>query len=89
MSPWASALVPVEKKGSDKLRWAVDYRAVNKLTVKDAYPLASVKTNLHKLAGSKFFSTVDSSGAFHTLKIEPDSRQYTTFVSPLGNFQFI
>ena len=46
MSPWASALVPVEKKGSDKLRWAVDYRAVNKLTVKDANPLASIETNL-------------------------------------------
>jgi len=89
MSPWASALVPVKKKGSDKLRWAVDYRAVNKLTVKDAYPLASIETNLHKLAGSKFFSTVDSSGAFHTLEIEPDSREYTTFVSPLGSYQFI
>ena len=40
MSPWASALVPVKKKGSDKLRWEFDYRAVNELTVKDAYPLA-------------------------------------------------
>ena len=33
--------------------------------------------------------TVDSSGAFHTLEIKPDSREYTTFVSPLGSYQFI
>lgn len=89
MSPWACTLVPVKKKGADKLRWGIDYRDVNKLTLKDAYPLASIETNLHKLAGSEFFSTVDSSGAFHTLEIEPDLRGYTTFVSPLGSYQFI
>lgn len=88
VSPWASALVPCKKKGSERLRWAIDYRAVNKLTVKDAYPLPSIENNLHKLAGSGYFSTLDSAGAFHSMKIPQEDRDYTSFVSPFGSFRF-
>ena len=88
ISPWGSALVPVKKKGSESLRWAVDYRSVNKLTIKDAFPLSNIEGNLHKLSGSKVFSALDSSGAFHTIAIAEDSRDYTSFVSPVGTFRF-
>ena len=88
LSPWASALVPCKKKNSDKLRWAVDYRAVNDLTVKDAYPLAHIETNLHKLSDTGFFTTLDSAGAFHTLPIHEEHRDYTAFNTPFGQFRF-
>ena len=89
ISPWASALVPCKKKGTDKLRWAIDFRKVNELTVKDAFPLPSINTNLDKLSGSAVFTTLDSAGAFHTLSVDEKSRDYTTFVSPHGNYRFV
>lgn len=88
LSPWASALVPCKKKNSDKLRWAVDYRAVNDLTVKDAYPLAHIESNLHKLTDTGFFTTLDSAGAFHTLPIHEEHRDYTAFNTPFGQYRF-
>lgn len=88
MSPWASCLVPCKKKNSDKLRWAIDYRKVNELTVKDAYPLANIESNLHKLADTKFFSTLDSAGAFHTLPVHEEHRDYTAFNTPMGQYRF-
>ena len=88
ISPWASALVPCKKKQSDKLRWALDYRKVNELTEKDAYPLASIEANLHKLSDSKFFSTLDSAGAFHAVSIQEEHRDYTAFNTPMGQYRF-
>ena len=89
MSPWASALVPVKKKNSDKLRWCIDFRNLNHYTVKDAYPLASIEGNLHKLSGATVFSTLDSAGAFHNIVIDEESRNYTAFVTPQGQFRFV
>ena len=50
-SPWASPLVPAKKKGGDgnAIRWAVDYRMVNSMTVGDAWPIPSIEENLEKL----------------------------------------
>ena len=88
LSPWASALVPVKKKGSEKLRWTVDYRALNKVTIKDAFPLQNIENNLHKLSGSTCFSCLDSSQAFHAISIPEQYRDYTSFVTPYGSFRF-
>ena len=87
-SPWASALVPVRKKGTDKLRWAVDYRRLNDNIQTDAYPLPSIETNLQLLHNSKIYTTLDSAGAFHGIPVAPASRPLTAFTSPRGLFQF-
>ena len=87
-SAWSAALVPCKKKNSDKIRFACDYRKLNLLTVKDAYPLSSIEGNLHKLEGAQIFSTLDSSGAFHCLEMDVMSRDYTAFVTPFGQFRF-
>ena len=84
MSPWASALVACSKKNSVKFRWAVDYRDVNNMTVKDRFPLGSIDANLNKLSGSQVFSCLDSAGAFHTLEVAHESRDYTSFLTPWG-----
>ena len=88
VSPWASALGPCKKKGTGHLRWSVDFRSINDQTIKDSCPLPCIETNLHKLAGAKIFSSLDSSGAFHSLTISTASRDYTTFVSPFGTYRF-
>lgn len=87
-SPWASALVPCKKKGTEKYRWAIDYRKVNELTVKDAFPLANIECNLQKLAGTSIFSTLDSAGAFHTIPVHEEHRDYTAFNTPFGQYRF-
>ena len=86
--PWASALVPAKKKGSDKLRWCVDYRRINDLTIKNAFPLPHLQANLEKLSGACIFSSLDSAGAYHNITVEPSSRPYTAFISPEGLWQF-
>ena len=89
MSPWCSALVPCKKKGTTKLRWSIDYRNLNRCTGKDTFPLPHVQQNLEKLSGANVFSTLDSAGAFHSLKIPESSRDYTTFIGPTGTFRFV
>ena len=88
-SPWAFPMVGVKKKDSAMLRWCVDYRLLNKKMVKDAYPLSSIENNLHKLQGAKYFTTLDSAGAYHNVEIHPESREYTSFITPFGQYQFV
>ena len=87
-SPFASALVPVAKKGTDKIRWCIDYRALNALTVRDRYPLPNIENNLYKLSKACVYTSIDSAGAFHCLPISKEDKHKTSFVSPHGSFQF-
>ena len=89
-SPWASPLVPAKKKGGDgnNIRWAVDYRQINSMTVGDAWPIPSIEENLEKLQGAKYFSAIDASAAYHTIKVNEKSRPYLAFLTPWGTYQF-
>ena len=82
-SPWASALVPVLKKDGST-RWAVDYRPLNKMTIKDSYPLPSISENLEKLQGSQVFSTLDAAGAYHCIPVAEKARPLLAFATPFG-----
>ena len=62
--PWSSCVVAVCKP-SDKLRLCLDYRKLNEVTVKDAYPLQKIDASLDKLFGSEWFSTLDLASEFH------------------------
>ena len=57
-SPWASPIVVVRKKDGSA-RFCVDYRKLNSITHKDAYPLPRIDDTLDTLAGSQWFSTLD------------------------------
>ena len=89
-SPWASPLVPAKKKSTDPnaIRWAVDYRAINSMTIGDAWPIPSIEENLEKLQGAKFFSAIDASAAYHTVRVKEKSRPYLAFLTPWGTFQY-
>ena len=87
-SEWCAAMVPCKKKGTDKLRWSIDFRPLNDVTIKDTYPLPNIETNIDKLRGAAIFSSLDSAGAYHSLHIDKKSRDLTTFVCPFGTFRF-
>ena len=65
------------------------YRGLNRKMVRDAYPLASIENNLHKLQGAKYFTTLDSAGAYHNIEIHPESREYAAFITPFGQYHFV
>ena len=86
-SPWASPIVPVRKKDG-RTRFCVDYRNLNNVTIADAYPLTSIRSNLEALKGAKVFSVLDVASAYHHISVDPDSRDFTAFASPFGSFRY-
>ena len=89
VSPWSFPLVPVPKKNSKEIRWEVDYRRLNAVTKKDAFPLPHIADNLSCLSGSRVFSALDGAGAFHAVPIRRADREKTAFSSPFGQYQFV
>lgn len=86
-SPYASPIVLVKKKSGD-YRMCVDYRTLNKLTIKDNYPLPLVEYCLEYLDGKSCFSVLDLKMGFHQVKMEEKSIKYTSFVTPFGQYEF-
>ena len=69
-SPWTSPVVLVRKKNS-KLCFCVDYRKLNAITKKDAYPLPRIDEMLNTLAGSNWFSTLDLASGYWQVTMHP------------------
>jgi transposase InsO family protein len=86
-SPFGAPVLFVSKKDGS-LRMVIDYRALNKLTVKNRYPLPRIDDLLDKLHGSEVFSSLDLMSGYHQIRIKPDDVQKTAFRTPLGHFQF-
>lgn len=87
-SPFASPIVLVHKKdGSSRL--CVDYRALNKITVKERYPLPLIQDQLDNLKCHKYFSSLDMASGFHQIPIAEDSIEKTAFVTPDGHYEYL
>ena len=87
-SPWCSNVVLVRKKNG-KLRLCVDYRMLNKKTVKDSYALPRVEEGFDVLNGAKLFSTIDMKAGYHQVTVEESHKCRTAFtVGPLGFFEY-
>lgn len=86
-SSYASPIVLVKKKTGEK-RLCVDYRALNKRTKKDHYPLPLIDDQLDRLAGNKLFTSLDLASGYYQIPIEKSSQDKTAFVTPDGQFQY-
>ena len=71
-SPWASAVVLVQKK-DDGLRFCIDLRKLNNQTVKDAYTLPQIDKTLDSLQGSQWFSSLNLKSGYWQVKMDEES----------------
>ena len=86
-SPWASNVVFARKKDGS-LRLCLDFRRLNKQTVRDAYMLPLIETTLDSLAGARFFTSLDLQSGYWQVEIEEEDKQKTAFrVDGIGFFE--
>ncbi|CAF0905539.1 unnamed protein product [Brachionus calyciflorus] len=77
-SPWASPVVMVKKKNG-KFQFCVDYRKLNKLTIKDSFPIPHVDDTLLALDGSRYFSLFDLIESYHQIDLQNGILVYLGF----------
>ena len=77
-SLWCNAVVLVRKKDGS-LRFCIDFRKLNSLTIKDSHPLPCICETLESLAGAAHYSTFDMNSGFWQAPMDEESKQYTAF----------
>ncbi|KAH9271978.1 hypothetical protein BASA83_005824 [Batrachochytrium salamandrivorans] len=76
-------------KQKDKLRLCMDYRGLNKNTIKDRNPIPLISEMLRTLSSGKIFTTLDLRGAYNLLRIKDGDEQKTSFITKYGQFEFL
>ncbi|CAM5131992.1 unnamed protein product [Eretmochelys imbricata] len=87
-SPWASPVVLVPKKDRS-VRFCVDYRKLNAITVSDAYPMPRPDELLDKLGGARYLTTMDLTKDYWQVLLDADARLKSAFITPLGLYEFL
>ncbi|GJY77919.1 putative reverse transcriptase domain-containing protein [Tanacetum coccineum] len=86
-SPWGAPILFVKKKDGS-FRMFIDYRELNKLTVKNCYPLPRIDDLFDQLQGSQFFSKIDLRSGYHQPRVHEDDIPKTAFKTRYGHFEF-
>lgn len=87
-SEYASPILLVKKKdGSDRM--CVDYRALNRITRRERYPLPLIEDHIDRLGNFKYFTCLDMATGFHQIPIDEESIHKTAFVTPEGHWEYL
>ncbi|GJV47945.1 putative reverse transcriptase domain-containing protein [Tanacetum coccineum] len=86
-SPWGAPVLFVKKKDGS-FRMCIDYRELNKLTIKNRYPLPRIDDLFDQLQGSSVYSKIDLRSGYHQLRIKEEDIPITAFRTRYGHFEF-
>ncbi|CAC5374721.1 unnamed protein product [Mytilus coruscus] len=86
-SPWASIVVLVRKK-DQTVRWCCDFRRINELTVKCAYPVPRIDMCIDCLSSASIFSCIDLQSGYWQLKVEEKDIPKTAFITKYWLFEY-
>ncbi|KAJ1692761.1 hypothetical protein LUZ63_009459 [Rhynchospora breviuscula] len=87
-SPWGAPVLFVKKKDGS-MRLCVDYRELNKVTVKNRYPLPRIDDLFDQLQGSSVYSKIDLRSGYHQLRIRDKDIEKSAFRTRYGHYEFL
>jgi hypothetical protein len=88
ISSWG-ALVLFVKKKDGSMRMCIDYRELNKVMIKNRYPLPRIDDLLDQLQGARVFSKVDLHSSYHQVRVKGEDIPKTTFMTRYGHYEFL
>ena len=87
-SPWGAPVLFVKKKDGS-MRLCIDYRELNKVTIRNKYPLPRIDDLFNQLQGAQVFSKIDLRSGYHQLRVKEDDIPKTTFQTRYGHYKFL
>ena len=86
-SPYGAPIMFIPKKDG-KLRVVCDWRMLNKITIKNRYPLPRIDEMLDRLNGAKVFSLIDLDSAYFQIRLSENDSRLSAFTTPWGHFEW-
>ncbi|KAJ9563234.1 hypothetical protein OSB04_008394 [Centaurea solstitialis] len=87
-SPWGASILFVKKKDGSQ-RMCIDYRELNKRTVKNRYPLPRIDDLFDQLQGASWFSKIDLRSGYHQMRVREADIEKTAFRTRYGHYEFV
>jgi hypothetical protein len=87
-SKWVSNLVPTRKK-TGEIRLSIDFKNLNKVSLKHNYPLPKMDHILQKVVGSSRIYLLDGFSGYNQVLVHPEDQEKTTFTTPWGTFMYV